>query len=134
MHVFPQLFFLTATFHEQLALLYGDVPEPLIGFLNKVYTGALGAGANDMQTPVTTTLLLLLLLLSGAVRGKPLGPFVRSIDTNPWPDDKRLNRVIKKTLAKAKDKNEVKGGRGGRPRPSHRVELGGEHRWSARGR
>ena len=61
-----------------------------------------------MQTPVTTALLLLLLLLlSGAARGKPLGPFVRSIDTNPWPDEWRLNRVIKETLAKAKDKNEV---------------------------
>ena len=97
--------FLTATVPEELALLYGDVPEHLIGFLNKVYTGALGAGANDMQTPVTTALLL---LLSGAARGKPLGPFVRSIDTNPWPDDKKLNRVIKETLAKAKDRAEVK--------------------------
>ena len=95
--------FLAATFHEELALLYGDVPEPLIDFVNKVYTGGLGAGANDMQTPVTTALLL---LLSGAARGKPLGPFVRSIDTNPWPDDKKLNCVIKKTLAKAKDKTE----------------------------
>ena len=42
-----------------------------------------------------------------AARGKPLGPFVRSIDTNPWPDDKRLNRVIQETLAKAKDNAEV---------------------------
>ena len=95
--------FLIATAPEELALLYGDVPERLIDFVNKVYTGALGAGANDMQTPVTTALLL---LLSGAARGKPLGPFVRSIDTNPWPDDKKLNRVIKETLAKAKDKTE----------------------------
>ena len=76
------------TVPEDLALLYGNVPEPLIDFLNKVYTGALGAGANDMQTPVTTALLL---LLSGAARGKPLGPFVRSIDTNPWSDDKSSN-------------------------------------------
>ena len=97
--------FLTATVPEELALLYGDVPEPLIDFVNKVYTGGLGAGANDMQTPVTTALLL---LLSGAARGKPLGPFVRSIDTNPWPDEWRLNSVIKKTLAKAKDKAERK--------------------------
>ena len=88
MPLFLNRSFLTATAPEELALLYGDVPEPLISFLNKVYTGALGAGANDMQTPA------LLLLLSGAARGKPLGPFVCSIDTNPWPDDKRLNRVI----------------------------------------
>ena len=70
--------------------------------MNKVYTGGLGAGANDMQAPMTTALLI---LLSGAARGKPLGPFVRSIDTNPWSDDKKLKRVIHDTLAKAKDKN-----------------------------
>ena len=57
-----------------------------------------------MQTPVTTALLI---LLSGAARGKPLGPFVRSIDTNPWSDDKKLNRVMHDTLAKAMDKQEV---------------------------
>ena len=54
---------------------------------------------SGLEVPVTTGLLV---LISGAASGNNLANIVQAVDSNKWPDEKRLIRVIKRTLEMVK--------------------------------
>jgi len=70
-----------------------------VRYLNMLRSDRGSIMGSGLEVPVTTGLLV---LISGAASGNNLANIVQAVDSNKWPDEKRLIRVIKRTLEMVK--------------------------------
>ena len=70
-------------------------PAESVRYLNMLRSDRDSFMGSGLEVPVTTGLLV---LISGAASGNNLANIVQAIDSNKWPDEKRLILVIKRTL------------------------------------
>ena len=90
----------TVTALEKLAFVHCRLSADIVYYLNLLRSGHISGAAIPGKIPMTTGHLV---LVSGAAHGNNLLSIVQAIDTNVWDDEKKLARVIRETLAKAKD-------------------------------
>ena len=69
-------------------------PAESVRYLNMLRSDRDSFMGSGLEVPVTTGLVL----ISGAASGNNLANIVQAIDSNKWPDEKRLILVIKRTL------------------------------------
>ena len=89
----------TASALEELAFEHGGFPTGSVRYLNMFRSDRDSITGSGLEVPVTTGLLV---LISGAASGNNLANIVQAVDSNKWPDEKRLIRVIKRTLEMVK--------------------------------
>ena len=84
----------TASALEELAFEHVGFPAESVRYLNMLRSDRDSFMGSGLEVPVTTGLVL----ISGAASGNNLANIVQAIDSNKWPDEKRLILVIKRTL------------------------------------
>ena len=89
----------TASALEELAFEHVGFPAESVRYLNMLRSDRDSFMGSGLEVPVTTGLLV---LISGAASGNNLANIVQAVDSNKWPDEKRLIRVIKRTLEMVK--------------------------------
>ena len=86
--------------------MHGDVSEEMVRYLNMLRSSHRSASAATAgTTPLTTGLLV---LISGAAHGENPPSTAQAIDSNVREDRKKPARRIRDTLAKIKEKPEIR--------------------------